>query len=411
MKILFIVLILFNSITFAQDYKREFNRLYFLTADIGWVTFAKDTLDKIETTTYKTSNGGLTWVPLSSEFSDASIDFVNDSVGFLYNNYLFRPHIWKTIDKGETWELMSEGLFNSGLDFITENVGYGVLPGHPYYLVKTTNSGVTWDTMSYLPFLRTLSIVLTETKLLVYDFTNDSVRYWLSTDSGIIWEPKYSTNFLVYFYDSSFGYSYNIKDSCLYRTTDGGETWVKKVKMVNFVFPIDSLNAIGGEYEMNRGTFFLTHDGFTTYETKFSNRSVKEYSYKSCNAFYACGEYYYLAKSTDCGNTWIPLTIEGLPSFTDVNEETLINSYSLEQNYPNPFNPTTTISYSLLNSGFTTLKVYDILGNEVATLVNEEKGPGNYTVDFNAINLSSGVYFYTLTSGSFTMNKKMVLMK
>ncbi|MGE5437263.1 MAG: T9SS type A sorting domain-containing protein [Syntrophothermus sp.] len=88
-----------------------------------------------------------------------------------------------------------------------------------------------------------------------------------------------------------------------------------------------------------------------------------------------------------------------------------IKEYYITQNYPNPFNPTTTISYSLSKSGSTTLKVFDILGREIITLVNEEKPAGSYTVEFNASNLSSGIYFYSLTSGSFTMNKKMILMK
>jgi hypothetical protein len=84
---------------------------------------------------------------------------------------------------------------------------------------------------------------------------------------------------------------------------------------------------------------------------------------------------------------------------------------SLSQNYPNPFNPSTTIKFSIPNTQFTTLKVYNILGREVATLVNEEKTPGNYEVQFNGSNLSSGVYFYRLQSGSFSEIKKFVLMK
>ncbi|MHB8930531.1 MAG: T9SS type A sorting domain-containing protein [Melioribacteraceae bacterium] len=90
----------------------------------------------------------------------------------------------------------------------------------------------------------------------------------------------------------------------------------------------------------------------------------------------------------------------------------------LYQNYPNPFNPTTTIKYSIpvetrhaSSLQHITLKVYDILGKEVATLVNEEKAPGNYEVKFDGANLSSGVYFYRLQSGSFTQTKKFVLMK
>ncbi|MDD5360873.1 MAG: T9SS type A sorting domain-containing protein [Ignavibacteria bacterium] len=86
-------------------------------------------------------------------------------------------------------------------------------------------------------------------------------------------------------------------------------------------------------------------------------------------------------------------------------------SYKLEQNYPNPFNPVTKISYALPVQGLVTLRVYDILGKEVATLVNETKNPGSYTVEFNASNLSSGVYFYKLESNSFSDIKKLMLIK
>lgn len=86
-------------------------------------------------------------------------------------------------------------------------------------------------------------------------------------------------------------------------------------------------------------------------------------------------------------------------------------AYSLKQNYPNPFNPSTTISYSIPNNGFVTLKVYNILGNEVATLINEEKPAGSYSAVFNAGNIPSGIYFYTLTSGKYSETKKLVLLK
>lgn len=85
--------------------------------------------------------------------------------------------------------------------------------------------------------------------------------------------------------------------------------------------------------------------------------------------------------------------------------------YSLGQNYPNPFNPTTTISYSLPKNGFVILKVFDILGNVVAALVNETQSAGYYSVNFNASNLPSGIYFYSLTSGSFMVTKKLILLK
>jgi hypothetical protein len=85
--------------------------------------------------------------------------------------------------------------------------------------------------------------------------------------------------------------------------------------------------------------------------------------------------------------------------------------YKLYDNYPNPFNPSTTLRYSIPEASLTTLKVYDELGKEVATLVNETKSAGIYEVEFNASNLSSGIYYYTLQAGSFSKTNKMILMK
>jgi hypothetical protein len=85
--------------------------------------------------------------------------------------------------------------------------------------------------------------------------------------------------------------------------------------------------------------------------------------------------------------------------------------FRLDQNYPNPFNPSTIIKYSLPSAQFVTLKVFDILGNEVIVLVNNREAAGNYQVEFNAEALPSGVYYYTLVTESFIQTKKMILLK
>ena len=90
---------------------------------------------------------------------------------------------------------------------------------------------------------------------------------------------------------------------------------------------------------------------------------------------------------------------------------TIPNYFNISQNYPNPFNPTTTISFLIPRTEFVSLKVYDLLGREVATLVNEEKLPGHYEVEFNGMNLPSGVYFYRLQAGNFSQTKKLLLLK
>ena len=92
-------------------------------------------------------------------------------------------------------------------------------------------------------------------------------------------------------------------------------------------------------------------------------------------------------------------------------DEQIVNEFKLNQNYPNPFNPTTNIGYRIVESGFVSLKVYDVLGNEVATLVNAEKPAGEYNVSFSADDLSSGIYYYKLETSSYSATRKMVLMK
>ncbi|MFA7360924.1 MAG: T9SS type A sorting domain-containing protein [Candidatus Kapaibacterium sp.] len=93
------------------------------------------------------------------------------------------------------------------------------------------------------------------------------------------------------------------------------------------------------------------------------------------------------------------------------NGNTVPTDYALSQNYPNPFNPTTKINFALPKSGLVTMKVYDILGKEVATLVNEVKNAGSYSVDFNASNLTSGMYFYKVSVNGFSDVKKMLMIK
>jgi len=104
-----------------------------------------------------------------------------------------------------------------------------------------------------------------------------------------------------------------------------------------------------------------------------------------------------------------------LPASTSViSTESLIKKFALNQNYPNPFNPVTTITYQIPERGIVTLKVYDVLGNEVTTLVNEESttgGAGIYDVEFNATGLPTGIYFYQLRAGEFIETKKMILLK
>jgi len=107
-------------------------------------------------------------------------------------------------------------------------------------------------------------------------------------------------------------------------------------------------------------------------------------------------------------------TTSAVINVTGIDEELVglrPESFMLYSNYPNPFNPTTKIRYAIANTAFTSLKVYSLLGEEVESLINEEKTPGVYEVNFDAANLTSGTYLYKLQSGNFTETKKMIFLK
>ena len=153
-------------------------------------------------------------------------------------------------------------------------------------------------------------------------------------------------------------------------------------------------------FEIQRGT---TNREFQTVGFVKGNGTTSDkqsYSFVDNSEF--MGTVYYRLKQMD---------FNGAYEYSKVVEVTKAISYDLAQNYPNPFNPSTTISYSVPQSAYVTLKIYNILGSEVATLVNGVVEAGVHKVNFNAVNLNSGVYFYTIKSGNFTETKKLMLTK
>jgi hypothetical protein len=137
------------------------------------------------------------------------------------------------------------------------------------------------------------------------------------------------------------------------------------------------------------------------------------------------GQFIYLAgrpynfDPTDLSSNLQKILVDDLGELVDINSEgssKIPNEFVLEQNYPNPFNPVTTIQYSIpvgvnSESAIVNVKIFDVLGREVETLVNEIQNPGNYEVVFNADNYSSGVYYYQLKAGDFIQTKKMIFLK
>ena len=158
-------------------------------------------------------------------------------------------------------------------------------------------------------------------------------------------------------------------------------------------------NNNGFEIERKSGEEFVTI-GFV--KGNGTTTEVQNYTYTDSKL--ATGTYAYRLKQID---------FDGSFEYSNVINVDLTapSVFALEQNYPNPFNPSTTISYSIPQNSFVTIKVYDIIGNEIATLVNQTQSAGKYDIIFDASNISNGVYLYTIKTNDFTSTKKMILMK
>jgi len=182
------------------------------------------------------------------------------------------------------------------------------------------------------------------------------------------------------------------------------------VTVTNFSFTPATLNITVGDTV--RWTNVLGNHNVVADDNSFTSGPVAPAPWEYSHIFTTAGNnpYYCALHGGPGGQGMSGVIIVENPVGVPV-DELIADKFELQQNYPNPFNPTTSISFSIPSSAFTSLKVYDIIGNEVATLVNEEKTAGNYEVRFNASSLTSGTYFYKLSAGSFTEVKKMILLK
>ena len=164
------------------------------------------------------------------------------------------------------------------------------------------------------------------------------------------------------------------------------------------------------QISVNGGSWQTISDPYDEYSEVWAQSFVSLSAYADSTVRIA---FYFISSDSEVDNGWYidDIRIEGIITEIEENQNEIPNEYNLSQNYPNPFNPSTTIKYQIQDISFVTIKVYDVLGNEIATLVNEEKPAGSYEVEFDATQLSSGIYFYRLQANEFTQIKKMILLK
>ena len=286
---------------------------------------------------------------------------------------------------------------------------------------RTSDGGVTWTSLPIPPGLSSISL-----RFIVYaKGTNGS--YVITSPINI--GGNQSVPGTAFSNNDGVTWTQNSNLSCGPAVfSDWNTGWCSSIeindsvyKWISDVLPVEltsfTANTIGNNVELKWQTSTETNNqGFGIYrngnkiafvEGKGTTTETQDYSFTDKNL--QSGIYNYRLNQLDFDGT--QEVVGELTVYLSLPEK-----FALEQNYPNPFNPSTTIKYSIPTSEFVTLKVYDVLGNEVATLANEEKPAGSYEVEFSvgqdsSPDIASGIYFYTLQAGSFTQTKKLLLMK
>ena len=377
--------------------------------------------------------------------------FANDAVGYACGNYGI---ILKTTNGGKSWVSQNSGTTSQlgSIHFLDAENGYisGFLDSS--VVLKTTNGGNTWNIVLNIPNKHAggLWFVNPDTGIVGLGTTAYTNSKILKTrNGGTTWDTVYSTGWISYFYfpDSKDGYATGSLGTIL-RTSNGGDTWdsvnVGGSPWMSGVYFSDKSNGFvgGGNYQSGSGELFKTTDGGNTWQGILTSGAIAKIFFMDTSTGYAINADFSgagtLLMTTDGGGHWNPestprngirgifLTHDGTgyavgdsglilstlgPTKVDDRGNIAPAQFTLEQNYPNPFNPSTVISYQLSVVSNVTLKVYDVLGREVETLINQRQAAGSYSVTFNAAGLPSGVYFYRLQTGTYTATKKLMLLK
>lgn len=330
-----------------------------------------------------------------------------------------RARISRTTNEGRTWSVVdTTATIWRSIRFVNANKGYAI--GDPvsgfWVLKKTTNGGISWiDIQPPLPATAGESGFYNAAAWI------DSTRGWFgtsdnavyrTTDGGSTWtkvflQPGSSGITAIHFFPNLYGLA-GSADGSVYRTTDGGVGWTKYASTLpaavmgisGLTYPSEcwALSGTNIYNSQNSGeTWSITqYEGYAgTVQLHHLSLTGEQSAGLGC----AVGE-----NGTAIGFYRFLTGVQPQP-------HTRAEAFELFQNYPNPFNPTTNIEFRIANREFVSLKVFDVLGKEVVTLTNELKEAGTHSVQFEAGNLPSGVYFYRLTTGSFSATRKMLLMK
>jgi|GEM_PF-577499 photosystem II stability/assembly factor-like uncharacterized protein len=434
--------------------------------DVSFINNNKIILAGYEGKIYSSSNAGLNWTKDSKYITNEELlgcVLLNPSTALVGSNY----SICRTTNSGLSWikdTTVRAGKFcfyngNTGIAINTNDSG----------VYKSTNGGLNWTNLISQGFnehYKDINFINSQTGMLLGQ-NSTSAFLKITTNGGLNWQVI-NTNII-----SSWGFysgelidnnTFYVGSDNIYKTTNAGSNWIKQtnysdlseIDQIKFLNPSTgfccvSQNDVGGRIikTTNGGNNWISvlldsnnMIGANSICFATPNKIIATFSFY--HQFLDYGKIY---TSTDMGNTWTRQyesnaehlnsvsfadSVHGIvcgqngmilfnyPPGSFINVKNISTEvpekFDLKQNYPNPFNPSTIIRYQIKDSRFVTLKVYDILGREIETLVNEFQKAGTYETQFPnnqyTINqMASGVYFYKLVAGDFIAVKKMILMK
>ncbi len=377
---------------------------------------------------YKSNDRGYNWINVFSINNSIlqSVDFVDDNTGFVCGD---SGRILKTTNSGNNFVDISFGNKNyNSIFFLNNNTGF--ICGSIGAVLKTTNGGLNWSNL--LNNNRYLNDIFFINSLTGY-IASDSGLIFRTSNGGLNWTSKYAYKNheyrSTYFINENTGFAVGdnhingppnlVSGTIVVKTTDSGLNWTPVIEEsyqgIRYFNDIIFVNELTG--------YLVKKIDYTGYISKTTNGGE--------NWYHVLGPVGYSQNNNDGGlycisavdesNIWAAGdngTIVSTSSPVGIHnvKSEIPKIFLLCQNYPNPFNPQTKIKFDVPSNvkretSNVKLIIYDLLGREVTTLVNEELRPGTYEADWDGSNLSSGVYFYKIISNKFTETRKMVLMK
>jgi photosystem II stability/assembly factor-like uncharacterized protein len=360
--------------------------------------------------TYRSSDNGEQWTKVREGYvgNDNYVLSIKKD-----NNFIFLgtkgQGVIRSTNNGDDWENINNGFPWQFVDAICVNPNGDIYLSGIGGIYKSTNNGDLWTSIGLFNQNHRSLFSSKDGHIYVGITKVDSSEavVYRSTDNGLNWEKSdYGIDIqtVLCVNENINGDLYAGGYETIFRSTDKGMNW-QRTNLSNINSGIYDLktNDIGHIFAADWGGGVLrsNDDGqnWDEINSGLSNLTIKTLAINN-SGFVFAGSF----------QNGIYRSSQSTTSILDDNN-LVFNSYDLFQNYPNPFNPVTSLQYAISSRQFVTLKVYDLLGREVATLVNEEKPAGEYEVEFNATNLPSGIYFYQLKAGDFSETKKMILLK